>query len=136
MGTKSTTDIDHTVGARIRTLRKTKGMSQGELGTASGVTFQQIQKYENGTNRIGASRLQEVARALGVSVSDLFGGAEGTDQADVLPFLVHPGAMELLKGYAAISDDQLRRDVLAVVRTAVRIGAGPYAGSACWRSSE
>ena len=130
MGTKSTTDADHTVGVRIRTLRMAKGLTQSALGVAVGVAFQQIQKYENGTNRVGAGRLQEIARALQVPVSALFGEAEGTDQADILAFLVEPDAVALLNAYAAIEDGQLRRDVLAIVLTAVRIGAGPYAGSA------
>ena len=130
MATKSTTDIDHTVSVRIRTLRKAKGLTQSDLGKAIGVTFQQLQKYENATNRISGGRLQDVARVLGVPVSALFGEAEGTDQDDALAILVAPGAMDLLKAYAAIGDEQLRRDVLAIVRTASRIGAGPFAGNA------
>ena len=127
MGTKSATDADYTVGVRIRTLRMAKGMTQNALGVAAGVTFQQIQKYENGTNRVGASRLQEMARALQVPVSALFGEAEHTDQADILALLVEPDAIDLLNAYAAIEDGQLRRDVLAIVRTAAGIGLGPFA---------
>ena len=130
MATNSIVDADHIVGVRIRTLRKARGLSQSALGTAAGVTFQQIQKYENGRNRVGASRLQELARALQVPVSAMFGEAEGTDQAEILALLVEPDAVNLLNAYAAIEDGQLRRDVLAIVRTAVRIGVGPYAGSA------
>jgi transcriptional regulator with XRE-family HTH domain len=130
MSAKSTTGIDHTVGVHIRTLRKARGLSQSALGIAAGVTFQQIQKYENGTNRVGASRLQELARALQVQISALFGEAEGTDHADILTLLVEPDAIDLLNAYAAIEDGQLRRDVLAIVRTAARIGVGPYAGTA------
>ena len=130
MATKSTTDIDRIVGARIRTLRKAQGMTQTALGQAIGVSFQQLQKYEKGTNRLGASRLQKMAQVLGVPLSVLFGEAEGTDQDDALAILVAPGAMDLLKAYAAIDDDQLRCDVLAIVRTAVRIGVGPFAGRA------
>lgn len=130
MATKSATDVDRTVGVRIKALRKARGFSQTELGQAIGVTFQQIQKYEKGSNRLGASRLQEVARALEVPVSALYGEAEGAGQADDLALLVEPDAFDLLKAYAAISNEQLRRDVLALVRTAVRIGAGPFAGNA------
>ena len=130
MTTKATTDEDRTVGVRIKTLRKAKGLSQTALAQTIGVSFQQVQKYENGKNRLGASRLGEMARVLGVPVSALFGDAEGTDQADVLMLLVAPGAMDLLNAFAAIDDEQLRRDVLAVVRTVVRIDAVPYAGSA------
>ena len=130
MATKSTTDIDRTLGVRIKALRKSQGMSQAALGQAIGVTFQQVQKYENGRNRLGASRLGEMARVLGVPVSALFGEIEGIDQADVVALLGATGAMALLSAYKAIDDEQLRRDVLAIVCTAARIGAGPYAGSA------
>lgn len=125
MNTKSATDIDRVVGVRITALRKAKGLTQTELGIAIGVTFQQVQKYEKGTNRLGASRLQEVARALEVPISTLFDEAENTDQGNVLALLVEPGAFDLLKVYASISNEQLRRDVLAIVRTVARIGAGP-----------
>ena len=127
---KATTDVDRTVGVRIKTLRKAKSMSQTALGQAIGVTFQQVQKYENGKNRLSASRLGEMARALEVPVSALFDGAEGTDQTDVLVLLGTPGAMDLINAYIAIGDEQLRRDVLAIVQTVVRIDAGPFAGSA------
>ena len=130
MTNKSTTDVDRTVGVRIKALRKAMGVTQTELGQVIGVTFQQVQKYENGTNRIGASRLQDLAHALDVPVSSLFGEAEGTDQADVLALLVEPDAFDLLKAYAAIANEQLRRDVLAIVQSAARMGAGPFAGSA------
>ena len=115
---------------RIKALRKSRGISQSALGQAIGVTFQQVQKYENGKNRLGASRLGEMARVLGVPVSALFGDVEGMDQADGLALLGASGAMDLLNAYTAIDDEQLRRDVLAIVRSAARINAGPYAGSA------
>ena len=129
MNNKPTTDEDRTVGVRIKSLRKARGLSQTALGQAIGVTFQQVQKYERGMNRIGAARLQEMAQTLGVPVSALYGETEGTE-ADVLVLLGAKGAMDLLNAFARIEDEQLRRDVLAIVRTAVRIGAGPYAGSA------
>lgn len=64
--------IDKAVGARIRTYRKALGMSQTELADAIGVRFQQVQKYENGSNRVAASRLWQIADALGISVVALF----------------------------------------------------------------
>jgi transcriptional regulator with XRE-family HTH domain len=70
--------VDDAVGARIRLLRKRRGMSQQELGNALGVTFQQVQKYENGKNRVGASRLHMVAIAPDVPINELFGGAAAT----------------------------------------------------------
>src|SRR3984957_9384615 len=72
MREKSNNPIDSLVGARIRLLRQRRKMSQEELGKAIGVTFQQVQKYENGKNRIGASRLNMVAAALNVPISELF----------------------------------------------------------------
>src|SRR6202034_2118726 len=70
--------VDETVGARIRILRKRRKMSQSELGKALGVTFQQVQKYENGKNRVSASRLHLVATTLDVPIAELFGGAPRT----------------------------------------------------------
>ena len=127
---KSPNEVDRHVGSRVRMRRMMIGMSQEKLGDALGLTFQQVQKYENGRNRLGASRLGEMARVLEVPVSALFGKVEGIDQADVLALLGARGAMDLLTAYRAIDDGQLRRDLLAVVCTAVRIGAEPFAGSA------
>ena len=67
MNTKSATSIDRTIGQRIRAMRKKNRMSQEQLGKEIGVSFQQIQKYENGANRITAARLVSLARKLGVS---------------------------------------------------------------------
>lgn len=130
MTIKDATDIDRTVGQRIASFRKTKGMSQSHLGKAIGVTFQQVQKYETGRNRVGASRLKQISTVLGVPIATLFADGELEINADAFAFLMEPGAIELLKAYAAIEDVQLRRDVLAIVRTAARISAGPYEGSA------
>jgi transcriptional regulator with XRE-family HTH domain len=69
---------DEAVGARIRLLRKGRKISREEFGKAIGVTFQQVQKYEIGENRIGASRLHLVALALNVPISELFDGTSGT----------------------------------------------------------
>src|ERR1700742_720728 len=73
--------IDATVGQRIRHWRQLRKMSQAELGKALGVTFQQIQKYENGKNRVGASRLHLVATALNVPIGELFDGATATSSS-------------------------------------------------------
>ena len=67
---------DIAVGARVRRLRQARGMSQEKLGEHLGITFQQIQKYEKGTNRIGAGRLSQIARVLDVEVAKLFDGIE------------------------------------------------------------
>jgi transcriptional regulator with XRE-family HTH domain len=121
---KQTTDVDRLVGLRITALRKARGLSQTALGTAVGVTFQQVQKYEKGQNRVGAGRLRDIARLLEVPVSAFFEEDEAVagHQTDVFGFLGTQGAIELLRAYATIDDDQLRRDVLAIVRTAARLG--------------
>ena len=71
--------IDSHVGARLRMRRTLIGMSQEKLGAALGITFQQVQKYEKGANRIGASRLQDIARVLQVAPAFFFDGAPSTD---------------------------------------------------------
>jgi transcriptional regulator with XRE-family HTH domain len=121
---KRATEQDRLVGQRIKMLRKSKGISQSALGRALGVTFQQIQKYENGVNRVGASRLSEVARALEVPVSTFFeegGGLVEQGQKEAFEFLRVRGAVDLLNAFITIEDDQLRREVLALVRSAARI---------------
>ena len=73
--------IDVHVGSRIKMIRKMNSLSQEKLGDAIGVTFQQVQKYEKGTNRVGASRLQQIATVLGVDVGVFFADAPTTDQS-------------------------------------------------------
>jgi len=75
MAKKAPNPIDRHVGSRVRMRRMMLSMSQEKLGDALGLTFQQIQKYEKGTNRIGASRLQQIAHILQVTVSFFFDGA-------------------------------------------------------------
>jgi transcriptional regulator with XRE-family HTH domain len=121
---KQVTKEDVIVGLRIQTLRKSRGLSQTALGVAIGVTFQQIQKYENGTNRVGAGRLGDIARVLGAPVSAFFD--EGDDAAaqektEAFGFLCAPGAVDLLNAFITIEDDQLRREVLALVRSVARM---------------
>src|ERR671926_591337 len=75
MATKSPNPVDKHVGGRVRLRRMLIGMSQEKLGEALGITFQQVQKYEKGTNRIGASRLHQIAQVLGVPISFFYEGA-------------------------------------------------------------
>ena len=74
MSTKAPNPVDRYVGSRVRMRRIMLGMSQEKLGDALGLTFQQIQKYEKGTNRVGASRIQQISEILQVPVSFLFEG--------------------------------------------------------------
>jgi transcriptional regulator with XRE-family HTH domain len=105
-------------------------MSQTVLAEQLGVTFQQVQKYEKGMNRVGAGRLTKIAAVLGAPVSELLGddGAaqsnlRGVDEArSPLKLLTAPGALKLLKAYARIDDGHQRRNIIALVE---RIALGP-----------
>jgi transcriptional regulator with XRE-family HTH domain len=130
MSTKSPNSIDRHVGSRVRMRRMLIGMSQEKLGQTLGVTFQQVQKYEKGTNRIGASRLQHIANVLGVSVDFLFEGAPrlegpaGEDAAGfaeappseyVADFLSTPEGVQLMKHFVRIANPRVRRRVVDLV---------------------
>ena len=111
--------IDIAVGLRLRTLRKSKGMSQEALGKALGITFQQIQKYERGTNRISASMLVKSARTLGVSTGALLPneGDPTPSSPAILTILAQTrGVEELIQTYARIKSPRLRRLVLQLSR--------------------
>ena len=112
--------IDVEVGLRLRSLRKAQGMSQERLGMALGITFQQIQKYERGANRISASMLVKAARALGASAAALLPDDE--EQHDGSPVTLSlltsvRGAEALVEAYSQIRQPRLRRAVLILVRT-------------------
>ena len=118
---RSAGQIDKRLGERIRARRLSIGVSQEMLAERMGVTFQQVQKYEKGINRIAASRLFALAAALEMSVSELLDGIASTrgkrDQNESLDAaLSAPGAMELLKLYANIAAPGIRRRVLDLVR--------------------
>ena len=133
MTTKAPNPVDKYVGSRVRMRRIMLGMSQEKLGEALGLTFQQVQKYEKGTNRIGASRLHAMARVLGVPVTYFF-PAPDPDQpmakpTEVLNLLSIPGAVDLLRDYAAISDRLARKALVVMARTLAR-GAAPESDAA------
>jgi transcriptional regulator with XRE-family HTH domain len=92
-------------------------MSQTELAEQIGVTFQQVQKYEKGTNRIGASRLSRIATILRISVSELFetSGEEAGDSALLFRLLAEPGALRVLKAYTRTSDPRVRHAIAELV---------------------
>src|ERR1700749_3136167 len=94
--------IDIAVGARIRLLRKMRGQSQQALADAAGVTFQQIQKYERGANRVSASMLARIAQALQAPIAELFGETSAGMSAvdEVAALLAQPGAIELLRAFS------------------------------------
>lgn len=114
MRTKAPDARDIVVGRRIRAQRLVRGMSQSELGKQLGITFQQIQKYEKGTNRVGAGRLTRIAEILGVPVTFFFAGGQKTfgiqdDVHEALGFLETSGAVRLVRAYAEIEDVETRR---------------------------
>ena len=124
---KSPHPRDADVGRRIRARRLERGMSQSELGSKLGVTFQQIQKYEKGVNRVGAGRLYQIAEVLSIPVSFFFGGNEGgrgqkEDSIDAgFRFLETAGAIRIVRAYSRIEDLGIRRTLVAL---AERIAGG------------
>jgi transcriptional regulator with XRE-family HTH domain len=130
-GTMDSPDpIDIEVGMRLRVRRKQLGVSQPALAEHLGVTFQQVQKYERGANRISASMLVRAAEKLGTSVADLVGEGEGAvEDSGVLAMLASSGAMDLLKAFTAIEDLRVRTAILELVRaTGAGGGGAPTAG--------
>ena len=113
-GSRKTDAYDREVGLRGRTLRLTRRMSQSDLGERLGITFQQVQKYENGANRIGAGRLQRIAEIFEVPIAALFGASRREGRGGVDPFegLRTPGAVQLLEAYGRIGDRTIRRKFL------------------------
>jgi transcriptional regulator with XRE-family HTH domain len=125
MGSKKPDLIDVEVGQRIRIQRLAAGLSQSELAERIGVTFQQVQKYEKGMNRVGAGRLTKIARVLNVPIGSFFDGREEIEQVELQGFdsplaaMAQPYAYRLLRAYAAISDPDLRETIVEFVeRTA------------------
>lgn len=112
--------VDVHVGKRLRLRRKALGLSQADLGRQVGITFQQIQKYERGTNRMGASRLWEFARALQVPVDYFFQGYESGGSKATLPpdsaFLESRETQSLVRYYHSIPDAKLRKAIVSLIR--------------------
>jgi transcriptional regulator with XRE-family HTH domain len=112
-GTGVPDPVDVFVGRRIRTRRLLLDMNQQQLARALGVTFQQVQKYESGANRVSASRLWEIAAVLNMPIAYFFpeeGEGQGSDQHD------HPESIELVRLFYAIADSRIRQQLLDMVR--------------------
>jgi transcriptional regulator with XRE-family HTH domain len=109
--------IELAIGARMRTRRRQLGLSQTNLADRLGVSFQQVQKYERGSNRVAASTLVTAAEALGVSVGWLVGeeGGRGDDEA-LFQALAQPGALEMVRAFNAIPDARARSALLALAQ--------------------
>jgi len=129
MTKKAPNPIDKHVGSRVRMRRMMIGMSQEKLGEKLGITFQQIQKYEKGTNRIGASRLQQIASVLSAPVSFFFEGAPVPDAealsgapaspAYVSDFLATSDGLALTKAFMKVKDPKVRRRIVDLVEAMV-----------------
>lgn len=114
--------VDVYVGQRIRDKRNDLGLSQTEVANSLGVTFQQVQKYERGTNRVGASRLYDLSRILGVQVQFFFEGLENQpsaaeDEGDNIVHLLKPDTVELVEAYYKVDNPQVRRQILSTIRS-------------------
>ena len=121
--------VDQHVGSRVRLRRMLLGMSQERLGESIGITFQQVQKYEKGVNRIGASRLLQISEILDVPVEFFFeeaphidgrrapGMAEADSETFILEFLNSREGLELNRAFAKISDPKVRKSVVNLVRS-------------------
>lgn len=119
--TKAPDPMDIALGAAVRIRRRTMGISQEALADQCGVSFQQIQKYENGANRISFSRLVQIAKALKCRVVDLMDVLDGPDtevaaDLDLLTRMRTPGVLELLTAYERLSPDA-RSSLLALLRS-------------------
>jgi transcriptional regulator with XRE-family HTH domain len=112
--------LDVMVGAKIRVFRTHLGMSQTDLARKIGVAFQQVQKYEKGTNRVGASRLSRIASVLRISIGELFESPQDKLGDAKSPFRLLAGrdALRVLTAFSRISDLRLRRAIAQLVETA------------------
>jgi transcriptional regulator with XRE-family HTH domain len=131
MAGKKPNPVDAHVGSRVRLRRMLLGMSQERLGESMGLTFQQVQKYEKGVNRIGASRLFQIAKILDVPVQFFFeeaphvggdggttarGMAEPDSEAFILEFLNSREGLELNRAFVKIADPKVRKSIVDLVR--------------------
>jgi transcriptional regulator with XRE-family HTH domain len=135
---KKPNPVDTHVGSRVRLRRTMLGMSQEKLGESLGITFQQIQKYEKGSNRIGASRLQRMSEVLNVPVAFFFedapggvNGKNGFSEASgpdyVVDFLSSSEGLQLNRAFVRIADPKVRRRVIDLVRTLADTASAPEA---------
>jgi transcriptional regulator with XRE-family HTH domain len=132
MAARKPDSVDIEVGQRIKIQRLAAGLSQTELGESIGVTFQQVQKYEKGANRVGAGRLTQIARGLKIPVNSFFEGHDHIEkvaqQGGVSPLslITHPHAFRLLQAYSTLTNGELRRSIVELVER-VAVAAGGHA---------
>ena len=122
---KSTGSIDKEIGSRVRMRRVSIGMSQEKLGDMLGLTFQQVQKYEKGTNRISVGRLVDIAKILGVDIHFFFNGIKsikadaGFAEEDTPPYISDvmstPEGLQLIRTFTGIKNSKVRRSIVQLV---------------------
>ena len=122
---KSTGSIDKEVGSRVRMRRISIGMSQEKLGDMLGLTFQQVQKYEKGTNRISVARLVDIAKILDVNIHFFFNGIKsikndpGFAEEEAPPYISEimstPEGLQLIRTFASIKNPKVRKSILQLV---------------------
>jgi len=126
MVTKTINAVDRHVGARIRMQRMVGGLSQTKLGKAVGITFQQVQKYEKGTNRVSASRLQRIAKVLEVMPDFFFEEAQAKaagskDVATIDEFISSRDGVALSHAFTRIRDVKMRRSIVLLVEQIAQV---------------
>ena len=136
LDTRTPNPVDLHVGARIRLRRRMQGVSQEKLADALGLTFQQVQKYERGANRVSASKLYEIAAALKAPVAYFFDGladptadsdtglAAASDEQTVHAFLMTAEGLELAKLFPALQRGRVRRRFLDLMRALAGVDEG------------
>jgi transcriptional regulator with XRE-family HTH domain len=108
---------DIELGKRIRLRRVEQDISQAQLGDKIGVSFQQVQKYEKGVNRVGAARLQQIATALDVPVAFFYDGDGKAREVDSLLFIDSAFSLRLLRAYANINDQTVQRQFVSLMES-------------------
>jgi transcriptional regulator with XRE-family HTH domain len=127
--------VDCHVGQRVKLARLAKGMSQTSLGNAVGITFQQIQKYEKGTNRISASRLSQFAALLAVDIPFFFQGSDEqigsgkNPDPDALNFNLSRADVAILRGLSEVEGGELKRKLLDLIKYIANPGRAPESAS-------
>lgn len=116
MAVRRRTERDIEVAQRVRIQRLSRGMAQTELADHLGVSFQQVQKYEKGTNRISAGRLEQIAEALGVQVTFFYGLTDNKKSTEeIMGFLDSANALRLLNAFSRLRDPGVQRAVVVLV---------------------
>ena len=123
---KRPSSIDIAVGRNVRIWRMAKGLSQSQLASRIGVTFQQVQKYEVGANRIGTGRLVKLAAILGVPISVLFEGTNtGGESSSLLSLVADSRSFRLARAFAAIKEPSLRLSLVNLVEQVAKVVPEP-----------